>query len=319
MIFKIKDFKNSRTAGKPDKCARGVFFFKGCTSREHDVDVLDLLQPNIVCMMYEDKQIFITCVHLPGKMSSILMRWILHNYPNPSHIEAQTKWPLFRDNIFKCIFLNENVWIFNKISLKFVPEAPSNTIPALVQVMAWRWSGDKPLSQPMMVRWPLHICINRVRYLVWNFKGYVWNCTQKFAHTMSCNFYTTLKFYVWYIIIIINNQCWNIINWTLRNKLQWNLIEIHTFSFMKMHLKMLSGKCRPFCLGLDVLILASCCLPLTLKEQSRAALSTGSGNRFLSVFHKDRVWENKGPLVRNEYKCHLNEWNFINIYYASWE
>ena len=30
------------------------------------------------------------------------------------------------------------------------------------------------------------------------------------------------------------------------------LIEIHTFSFMKMHLKMSSGKWRPFCLGLNV-------------------------------------------------------------------
>ena len=32
------------------------------------------------------------------------------------------------------------------------------------------------------------------------------------------------------------------------------LIKIHTFSFQKMHLKMSSGKWRPFCLGLNVLI-----------------------------------------------------------------
>ena len=31
------------------------------------------------------------------------------------------------------------------------------------------------------------------------------------------------------------------------------LIEIYTFSFRKMHLKMSSGKWRPFCLGLNVL------------------------------------------------------------------
>ena len=31
------------------------------------------------------------------------------------------------------------------------------------------------------------------------------------------------------------------------------LIKIHTFSFKKMHLKMSSGKWRPFCLGLTVL------------------------------------------------------------------
>ena len=34
-----------------------------------------------------------------------------------------------------------------------------------------------------------------------------------------------------------------------------NLIEIRTFSFMKMHLKMSSGKWWPCCLGLNVLIL----------------------------------------------------------------
>ena len=32
------------------------------------------------------------------------------------------------------------------------------------------------------------------------------------------------------------------------------LLKIYTFSFMKMHLKMSSGKWRPFCLGLNVLI-----------------------------------------------------------------
>ena len=32
----------------------------------------------------------------------------------------------------------------------FVPKGPINNIPAWVQVMAWRLSGDKPLSEPMM-------------------------------------------------------------------------------------------------------------------------------------------------------------------------
>ena len=57
----------------------------------------------------------------------------------------------FPDGIFKWIFLNENAWIVIKISLKFVPNGPINTIPVLVQIMAWRRSGDKPLSEPMMV------------------------------------------------------------------------------------------------------------------------------------------------------------------------
>ena len=57
----------------------------------------------------------------------------------------------FTDDIFKVIFLNENVWIVIKISLQFVPKGPSNNIPALVQIMAWRCPGNEPLSEPMMV------------------------------------------------------------------------------------------------------------------------------------------------------------------------
>ena len=57
----------------------------------------------------------------------------------------------FPDDSFKWIFLNENVWISIEVSLKFVPKGPINNIPALVQIMAWRRPGDKPLSEPMIV------------------------------------------------------------------------------------------------------------------------------------------------------------------------
>ena len=40
------------------------------------------------------------------------------------HIEAETKWPTFPEDIFKWIFLNENVWIYIEFSLKFVPGGP---------------------------------------------------------------------------------------------------------------------------------------------------------------------------------------------------
>ena len=66
---------------------------------------------------------------------------------------------------FKCIFLNENVRISFKISLKFVPLGPINNIPALVQLMAWRHSGDKPLSEPMIVSLPTHICVTRPQWV----------------------------------------------------------------------------------------------------------------------------------------------------------
>ena len=67
----------------------------------------------------------------------------------------------FADDIFKCIFLNETVWIPFKISLK----GPMNNIPALVQIMAWRRPGDKPLSEPMMVSLPTHICVTRPQWV----------------------------------------------------------------------------------------------------------------------------------------------------------
>ena len=39
-----------------------------------------------------------------------------------------------------------------QISLKFVPRSPIDNNPALVEVMAWRWTGDKPLHEPMMTQ-----------------------------------------------------------------------------------------------------------------------------------------------------------------------
>ena len=43
----------------------------------------------------------------------------------------------FPDDIFKCIFLYENVWIAIKISPKIVSGSLIINIPALVQIMAW--------------------------------------------------------------------------------------------------------------------------------------------------------------------------------------
>ena len=71
----------------------------------------------------------------------------------------------FADDTFKCIFLNENAWISIKISLKFVSIGPIKNIPALVQIMAWRRPGDKPLSEAMMANLPTHICVSRPEWV----------------------------------------------------------------------------------------------------------------------------------------------------------
>ena len=71
----------------------------------------------------------------------------------------------FADDTFKCIFLNENVWIPIEISLKFVPKGSINNSPALFQIMAWRRPGDKPLSEPIMVSSLTHICVTRPQWV----------------------------------------------------------------------------------------------------------------------------------------------------------
>ena len=71
----------------------------------------------------------------------------------------------FADDIFRCLFLNENVSIPIKISLKFVPKGPINNFPTLVQVMAWRRPGDKPLSEPMLVSLSTRICVTRPQWV----------------------------------------------------------------------------------------------------------------------------------------------------------
>ena len=71
----------------------------------------------------------------------------------------------FADAIFTCIFFNENCCILNKFSLKYVRKGPIVNNPALVQIMAWRRSGDKPLSEPMMISLPTHICVSRPQWV----------------------------------------------------------------------------------------------------------------------------------------------------------
>ena len=48
------------------------------------------------------------------------------------------------------IFVSENSSILIQISLKFVQKGPVDNKPALAQIMAWRWTSDKPFSEPMM-------------------------------------------------------------------------------------------------------------------------------------------------------------------------
>ena len=53
------------------------------------------------------------------------------------------------------------LWISIKISLNFVSSGPFDNIPTIAQIMAWRWPGDNPLFEPMVVSILTHICFTR--------------------------------------------------------------------------------------------------------------------------------------------------------------
>ena len=97
------------------------------------------------------------------------MATILHRLQCVNTLRPRQNVRHFADDTFNNIFVNENIRISIEFSLKFVPKGSINNIPALVQIMAWRRWGDKPLSEPMMVRLPTHICVTRPQWV----KSYV--------------------------------------------------------------------------------------------------------------------------------------------------
>ena len=60
------------------------------------------------------------------------------------------KWPPFHKWYFQMHNMKEKFCISVLISLKFVLNGPIDSKTALVQVIAWRCKGDKPLSELML-------------------------------------------------------------------------------------------------------------------------------------------------------------------------
>ena len=65
--------------------------------------------------------------------------------------EAITKWIPFCVGHFKSISFNENWCISITISLKFVPKSHIHNKMVLVQILASWLSGDRPLSEPLVI------------------------------------------------------------------------------------------------------------------------------------------------------------------------
>ena len=149
------------------------------------------------------------------------IHWWMHASPGARPINSlrpRRNRRHFADDIFKCIFLNENEWISLRFSLKFVNRVRINNIPSLVQVMAWRRPGDKPLFEPMMVSLLTHICVTRPQWVndisnkfkIWpkfavlQFKMHPTNHNEILYTSRQCNYCDTCKISLWSVEHILN-------------------------------------------------------------------------------------------------------------------
>ena len=119
--------------------------------RSYDRLISPMVFPILVRHLYIESGPWFTDIYMPHQASMInTLRQNCHH---------------FADKIFKYIYFNENVWISLKISLKFVPKFWINNISALVQIMASRLPGDKPLSESMLVSLLMYICVTRPQWV----------------------------------------------------------------------------------------------------------------------------------------------------------
>ena len=100
-------------------------------------------------------QTFGISIHTPTKVTR-LSWFISRSWKRGQHAfntsKPEQNGAILADDIFKCTSLIENNGIQIQISLKCVPRTPIDNKPALVQVMVWRRTGDKPLPEPVMTQ-----------------------------------------------------------------------------------------------------------------------------------------------------------------------
>ena len=68
-----------------------------------------------------------------------------------THLDLEKMAAIWLTDFSNSFFLNENWCILIRISPKFIPKGSIKNKPAMVLRMAWRRTGNKPLSEPMLV------------------------------------------------------------------------------------------------------------------------------------------------------------------------
>ena len=88
------------------------------------------------------KAINVCCLTEHNKTYSYLVTSILAFTCTLSCL-GRDKWPPFPRQHFQMHCFNNDIWISVKISLKIFPRSIFNSIPTLIQIMAWRPSGTR--------------------------------------------------------------------------------------------------------------------------------------------------------------------------------
>ena len=100
-----------------------------------------------------------TNTNTPVKIWSNTNTNTAHQIQIQIHNEAETKLrPFYRWNIKIYCIVTEKMVLFIQVSLKIISKGPIYNKPTLVQIIAWRWVGNKPLSDQW---WPgllMHKC-----------------------------------------------------------------------------------------------------------------------------------------------------------------
>ena len=110
--------------------------------------------------------------HSIGELNTIVRRLDYFSVPFPGDVREESGLGELASVSRITRLRNGHVAMQNYVSLvdewhklKFVPKGPINNISTLVQTMAWRRSGDKPLSEPMLLSLLMHIRITRPQWV----------------------------------------------------------------------------------------------------------------------------------------------------------
>ena len=95
--------------------------------------------------------------------------WLIINHPL-THWGRDKMAATWADDIFKCNIVSEDVLTSIKISLNLVSKGRINNMPTLVQIIAWRRSADKPLSETIndgLVYWRIYASLGFSELTFW--------------------------------------------------------------------------------------------------------------------------------------------------------